>query len=288
MTRTRYDRDEVVLPMIVRDRAETIGDRPFLRDVTGGSLTYRELHERSLLWARALMRCGVEPGSTVVTMLHNTVENYAVWFGIAWAGAIEVPINVDLRGSVLAHQLNVAAADLIIADPSAITAIAESAPAVPTLRRVIEITDEEPEESAGRLLRLHRASVLTGLADAPSRPYADLQVWDIASVLYTSGTTGPSKGVLMPWAQLHAGQLLTAAAVSDGPSPNKVMYVTGPPNHVQAKGAVAVMAMLGGTALASARIQRESLLGRGRRTRRHRCRPDRVDGAVPARRAAPA
>ena len=135
MTRTRYDRDEVVLPMIVRDRAETIGDRPFLRDVIGGSLTYRELHERSLLWARALMRCGVEPGSTVVTMLHNTVENYAVWFGIAWAGAIEVPINVDLRGSVLAHQLNVAAADLIIADPSASTAIAESAPAVPTLRR---------------------------------------------------------------------------------------------------------------------------------------------------------
>ena len=74
-------------------------------------------------------------------------------------------------------------------------------------------------------------------------------MWDVASVMYTSGTTGPSKGVLMPWGQLHAGQMLTAAGISDGPGKDKVIYVTGPPNHVQAKGAVAAMAMLGGTAV---------------------------------------
>ncbi len=74
-------------------------------------------------------------------------------------------------------------------------------------------------------------------------------MWDVASVIYTSGTTGPSKGVLMPWGQLHAGQLLTVAGISNVPKDAKVLYVTGPPNHVQAKGGAAAMAMLGGIAV---------------------------------------
>ena len=242
---TTYSREEVVLPLLIRNRAETMGDQPYLRDVEGGSLTYGQLHERALLWARALMRLGVQPGERVVTMLHNTVENYAVWFGIAWAGAIEVPINVDLRGSVLTHQLNLPAAGIVIADSSAITNIAAVAENVPTLQRLVDRQDD-PNVNAGRLTRLSAAEVLADAPAEPARPYAQLQMWDVASVIYTSGTTGPSKGVLMPWGQLHAGQMLTVAGVNSGPSPNKVMYVTGPPNHVQAKGAAAAMAMLGG------------------------------------------
>ncbi|MGN6609655.1 MAG: AMP-binding protein [Jatrophihabitans sp.] len=243
----RYPRDEVVLPLVIEQRAGTIPDRPYLVDVEGGSSTYGELHARALLWARALMRLGVQPGARVVTMLHNTVENYALWFGIAWAGAVEVPVNVDLRGTVLAHQLRLPAAELVIADASAVANIMAAAESVPALQRVITL--QEPEDAAGRLTVLPVADVLAGVDDEPVRPYAELQPWDIASVIYTSGTTGPSKGVLMPWGQLHAGQMLTVTGVLGGPSPDKVMYVTGPPNHVQAKGAAAVMAMLGGVAV---------------------------------------
>ncbi len=162
---TTYRREDVILPLLIRERAEMYGDRPYLRDVEGGSLTYGQLHERALLWARALIRLGVQPGASVVTMLHNTVENYAVWFGIAWAGAIEVPINVDLRGSVLSHQLNLPAAEIVIADASAIANIVAQAENVPTLHRLVEM-QADPSVPAGRLTRLSVESVL---ADVPDR-----------------------------------------------------------------------------------------------------------------------
>lgn len=245
---TEFTREKAVLPLVVQHQAAITSDRPYLHDVHGGSYTFGELHERALLWARALIRTGVQPGDHVVTMLHNTVENYAVWFGLAWAGAVEVPINVDLRGSVLAHQLALPAAALVIADPSAVPAVAAAVPDVPTLRHLI-VMGRIGDLPAGPLEVLPVAQVLAEVPAEPARPYAEPQRWDVASVIYTSGTTGPSKGVLMPWGQLHAGQLLTAAGVSSGPSPEKVIYVTGPPNHIHAKGAVAAMAMLGGQAV---------------------------------------
>lgn len=245
---TEFSRDEVVLPLLVRRRAGTTPDRPYLVDVQGGSYTFGQLHERALLWARAVIRAGVQPGEYVVTMLHNTVENYAVWFGLAWAGAVEVPINVDLRGAVLAHQLALPAAVLVIADPSAVPAVLAARDGVPALRRLI-VLGADAGVHDDRLQVEPVAGFLAGLPAEPARPYTEPQRWDVASVVYTSGTTGPSKGVLMPWGQLHAGQLLTAAGVSSGPGPEKVIYVTGPPNHVHAKGAVAAMAMLGGRAV---------------------------------------
>jgi crotonobetaine/carnitine-CoA ligase len=115
---------------------------------------------------------------------------------------------------------------------------------VPTLEHLVVVGDAvEP----GSDLRATRSADLLAAAPAePSRPYADLATHDVASVMYTSGTTGPSKGVLMPWGQLHAAIILTASMIERGPVPDKVLYVNGPPNHVQAKGAVAAMAMVGG------------------------------------------
>ena len=106
------------------------------------------------------MAQGVQPGDAVVTMLHNTVENYAIWFGIAWAGCTEVPINVDLRGNVLTHQLNMARPLLVIADTSAVGNIAVAAPDVPTLRRVVDMTTEESAPDTGSLERIAVADFL--------------------------------------------------------------------------------------------------------------------------------
>lgn len=244
---TEFRREEVVLPLLVAERAAQAGEQLYLQDVTGGEATYRQLHERALRWARALMLLGVEPGERVVTMVHNTVENYALWLGIAWAGAIEVPINVAMQGSVLAHQLRLPGARVVVADEAAVPAIAAVADQVPELETVLG--QQAAPTSIGRLAGQASAELLAAAGDGPSRPYAELQPWHIASVIYTSGTTGPAKGVLMPWGQLHAGQLLTVAGIQAGPSPNKVIYVSGPPNHVQAKGAAAAMAMLGGVAV---------------------------------------
>jgi carnitine-CoA ligase len=226
VTPERFTDDELVLPRLVRGVAMREPERPLLRDVQGGRMSVGELHARALQWARALMAAGVEPGDRVVTMLESTAENFALWLGIAWAGATEVPINVDLLGGVLTHQLGVAAPRVVIAHPRAV-----------------------PHVQAAADVRLLPLEAVEDAPDEPARPYAELRGHDTASVMYTSGTTGPSKGVVMPWAQLHAGMTLTASMIARGPVADKVLYVNGPPNHVQAKGGVAAMAMIGGEVL---------------------------------------
>ena len=241
-----FDEDEVVLPRLIRSVAAREPERPLIRDVLGGSATVGELHERALHWARALMHEGVQPGDRVVSMMESTTENFALWLGIAWAGAVEVPINVDLLGDVLVHQLNTAKPRLAVAVPRALDHLLAAAPQVPTLEHVVVVGTELPDTERRATLS---TELLAAAPAAPSRPYADLAAHDIASVMYTSGTTGPSKGVLMPWGQLHAGMILTAGMIARGPLPHKVLYVNGPPNHVQAKGGVAAMAVVGGEVL---------------------------------------
>lgn len=242
-----YPDDEVVLPRLVRGIAERDPDRPWLLDVQGGSATVGELHDRALHWARALMHEGVRPGDHVVSMMESTTENFALWLGIAWAGAVEVPINADLLGGVLVHQLNTAAPRVVVAVPRALANLLAAAPQVPTIEHVVVVGDDRPATGGPRLTP--STDLLGAASGAPPRAYADLGTHDIASVMYTSGTTGPSKGVLMPWGQLHAGMILTASMIARGPVPHKVLYVNGPPNHVQAKGGVAAMAMVGGQVL---------------------------------------
>ena len=242
----QFDEDDVVLPRLIRVIAEREPGRPLLLDVRGGSATVGELHERALHWARALMHEGVQPGDHVVSMMESTAENFALWLGIAWAGAVEVPINVDLLGGVLVHQLNTAKPRVAVAVPRALANLLAAAPRVPTLEHVVVVGDDLP---ATDVRATRSTDLLAAAPGSPPRPYADLAAHDIASVMYTSGTTGPSKGVLMPWGQLHAGMILTAGMIARGPVPDKVLYVNGPPNHVQAKGGVAAMAIVGGQVL---------------------------------------
>src|SRR3546814_9651046 len=133
---------------------------------------------------------GVRPGDMVAVMLPNGLDFVRVWFGLCRLGAVAVLLNPELKGAFLEHQILNSGATLAIADAAAAARFAEIAPRIPALKTLL-LAEDAPG--------LPFATVpLDGWREAP--PYAGPmpRPRDIACIMYTSGTTGPSKGVLMP------------------------------------------------------------------------------------------
>src|SRR3712207_173816 len=90
---------------VLEQRAAEQPDREIVR-FRDGSLTYATLDERANRIANAFRDLGLTPGDKVAILLPNGPEFLATWFGVARAGLIEVPLNVGLRGDLLAYALN--------------------------------------------------------------------------------------------------------------------------------------------------------------------------------------
>ena len=110
----RYD-GEWVISSLIDDRAERFGDRRAVSAIDG-DLTYAEVRDRAQRVAGALAGLGVAPGDRVATMLPPSLDYLAAWFGVVWAGAVDVPVNVDFKGEFLRHVVGGSGAKVLIVD----------------------------------------------------------------------------------------------------------------------------------------------------------------------------
>ncbi|HVA30935.1 MAG TPA: ATP-dependent acyl-CoA ligase [Gaiellaceae bacterium] len=173
-------------------------------------LTYAEALERAATRGGALAAAGVGAGDRVAVMSENRLEVIELWLGCAWIGAVLVPINTAFRGPQLAHVLGDARAKLLVVEPELVQHLQHVAtPSVP--RWVFDETFPAPAEPA------ERAAV------GPSDP---------SMILYTSGTTGPSKGVVCPQAQWYWWGSKTGEAL--GVVEEDVLYTNLPLFHTNA------------------------------------------------------
>ena len=175
------------------------GAAPFIQAQDGPTLSYAEVDALANRVARGLLGLGVKPGERVAVMLPNGLEILLAWFGLCRAGAVSVFVNTAYKGIFLEHVLNNAGAGIALLHRDYAAALAESLPAAPRLKRVFIV-------GGGPLPRLPGVSVAPweALLDASAAPAGvEVSYRDVASIMYTSGTTGPSKGVLMPHAHLH-------------------------------------------------------------------------------------
>ena len=231
---------EVSLLKTLAERADACPDDVYVIDIEGHSLTYRQTLDQSRLWAAAYRRIGIRTGDHVVTMQHNTIDSLLGWLGLAWIGAVEAPINNDYRGALLAHALNLTEAPVMLLMERFLDRVLEVAGEVKRLERLV-IADGAP-------LRKSRFEITGGDAFlAGVAPEEDLELprpWDIMAVLFTSGTTGPSKAVRLPWAQIHA--MATGTYPVGDLGRHDVIYNPGPTYHVGAKAFPYLAALCGG------------------------------------------
>ncbi|WP_413805132.1 AMP-binding protein [Streptomyces sp. OE57] len=170
----------LTIPGLLQTAARTHGDRPFLRIGTTVR-TYRETREAAATMAGALAVQGCRPGERIAAMTGNRIELVDLFLGAAWLGAELVPLNTGLRGGGLRHALDQARATHLLAEDE-------------TAERV---------RTAGYRGTLWRAGAegTPRPGGGPAFPAAPVRPEDTACVLFTSGTTGTSRGVRCPHAQ---------------------------------------------------------------------------------------
>jgi crotonobetaine/carnitine-CoA ligase len=236
-----------VLPRLLARRAAETPDRIYLIEPGGASATYRELHGLGRRWATALHRLGVGRGGLVAALLPPSVTAIAAWLGLAWLGATPVAINPALRGEPLRRAVRRSGAQVCLIADQYLPAIEEVPAELPGGLRVVSVTTGAASPvryppGAGRIEDYLAAGGAVPERDGPSR--REPQPGDTATVLFTSGTTGLPKPVVVTWAQLHA------AASGHIPlhhlSAGDVWYSPFPLFHVSGLFPVYAMALTGG------------------------------------------
>jgi crotonobetaine/carnitine-CoA ligase len=192
------DRASWCLPELLAERARVHGDAPFLSFALGErDLTYAETAAAADVIAAGLARLGVGHGDRVLLMMRNRAEFVLAWLGAARLGAVQVPINVDYRGYFLEHLANTAAAGVMIVEDVLLPGIAASSERLEHLRTVV-VVGEHAELGAG-----FESVPFASLLDPAPLPATAVRSSDVGAIHFTSGTSGPSKGAVLPHALLH-------------------------------------------------------------------------------------
>ncbi len=234
--------DRTTYPQALARRAEWHPDRPYLEDVAGRRLTFSAAHAQALTWADALRRLGVQQGDRVAVLMPPSFEAAMAWLGAAWLRAVEVPINTNYRGELLRYLLLDSGSCILIADARYADRLGTVLPGLPNLRVVVLIGTSEVAPDVGADAGVEVIAGEQFLAGAvPATGLDEPQIWDIAGVLYTGGTTGPSKGVVIPWGFYRIG-----CAILDDLTPDDAFYAPFPMFHGIGKVALMSMAYSGG------------------------------------------
>jgi malonyl-CoA/methylmalonyl-CoA synthetase len=173
--------------------------RNFLATPGGVSLTYADMMALSARFASALVQLGVEPGDRVVAQVEKSVEALMLYLGALRAGAIFVPLNPAYTIAELEYFLGDAAPKIIVCDPSQLEKVTPVA-ANAGLRSVETLGADGHGSFVDRV-----AACAPTFADAARGPD------DLAVLLYTSGTTGRSKGAMLTHANLASNAEVLAA-----------------------------------------------------------------------------
>ncbi len=163
---------------------------------SGGALSFADLDERARRFAAFLERGGVGRGERVAVLAPNLPEFAVAYFGAIAAGAVAVPVNTRLAPPEVGYVLRDCAAAALVTTPPRLEAIAGEA--LPALRLRVTVRGEA------------KGSVPFPVAlEPPPRPApAEVEPDDVATLLYTSGTTGFPKGAMIT----HANCLFNAAS----------------------------------------------------------------------------
>lgn len=198
MYEAMFDSTRWSLPMVVSAQARRDGDKPFIVGIGEGTLSYRQTDEDAARVAGYLHRLGVKAGDRVVVMVPNGLDFIRIWTGLGRLGAIMVAINTGLSGPILESQIVRSKAAVAIVGGHCGQPFAAILPEALHVRTILTV-GETPFGAAIDRTVLPFADWRS--ANPYDGPYPGPA--DIACILYTSGTTGPSKGVLLPHAHCY-------------------------------------------------------------------------------------
>ena len=193
-----YPREERTVGRILARSAAELGDAALIVEVGGGTISYRQMDERASRIARGLAQLGIAKGDAVLFMMRDGIDLAALWCGLARRGAPEVPVNLAYRGAFLHCIVNDSLARTLVIDAGFLDRLEAVAEELTSLERCIvypELPAVLPAGIARRFEVLPFAALDGGEEDAVEEEGPTYR--DLIGIMYTSGTTGASKGVMV-------------------------------------------------------------------------------------------
>jgi carnitine-CoA ligase len=209
-------------------------------------LTFGDTWRETLRLARGLHELDVRPGDTVISMLDNVPDAVLLWFANNLLGAIHVPVNTAYKGEFLRHQIDDTGARLIVAEAEYADRILAIADGLPQARNLLRRGHGSMPSSS----RILVSSLDAHRRDKGKLPEVVVHPHDLTMLIYTAGTTGPSKGCMI--SHNYACNLARQGIESSGRRPEELNWTALPLFHLNATATSVLGSLLLGGACAIA------------------------------------
>ncbi|GAB6057302.1 AMP-binding protein [Desulfonatronum parangueonense] len=212
------------VPEVLSRGAVLFADRPAVGEVGGDALTYSELYSKVQEHSETLAQLGVGHGDRVAIYCENRPDWAVAYFAASFLGAVAVPILTEFHPSAVHHILRHSGAKVLLVSERCLNKLEGLNQQHLTVIVLDDYRILPPESLAGRVKGVIRSSFkdreklqalarqLTG-ESVPAAPGED----DLASIVYTSGTTGRAKGVMLSHRNLISDAWMTRQLVDLGP-----------------------------------------------------------------------
>lgn len=161
----------------------------------GRELTYQQLENRANRLARLLLGVGVRPGDRVGIYLAKSIESVVAVYGVLKAGAAYVPLASDVPATRLAYIIRNAGIGVLLTDRERATTWPQLLEPESTVEHLVCLNSPCPDVTEGLGVRVTEQEAVA--REKSMRPQVNVYSDDLAYVLYTSGSTGLPKGVML-------------------------------------------------------------------------------------------
>jgi len=190
--------DECVQRYMLDRLAREQPNKVFANFADGSEWSYAETRNLAIRMANAFRKLGVRQGDRVLVWLPNSADNLRIWFGLNYLGAVYVPINLAYKGNLLQHTLTLSEARFGVVHADLQERLGEIE--CKHLHEII-VLGGDPRLVEGLLV--HGRATLNSEDLTPPSLEREIAPWDLQSIIFTSGTTGPSRGVLSSYVHLY-------------------------------------------------------------------------------------
>ena len=227
-----YPLEERTIGRVLAEKAARIPDNVFLI-WEGEQITYGEIDALTNRYANGFSEHGVRHGDHVAVMLPNCPEFYAVTWGLGKIGAVVVPVNTAAKGDMLRYFIDHSDATSVVVDDEWVDRLAAVSSQLTKVTNYYYRGNRTIANCGLGRAGIDVAAFAVLESNDDSQPPLDAVAHDDTQlIMYTSGTTGPSKGVMCPHSQGHA--VGRATTIDFGYRPEDVLYTCLPLFHANA------------------------------------------------------
>lgn len=239
--------DGWVGPKILEQRAAVTPDKIFLNILNKRFFTYKVVNENSNQVGHYLQKLGIVKGDRVSVLLPNCEQYVFSWFGMHKLGVVQVPVNTSYKMDFLQYAIDFSDSRILITNNEYLERIVPIENQLPKLEKIIVFGNGQGIQNPG-IKKIPLLDFDEIKKEAKSNLDVEVTFADPERIMFTSGTTGRSKGVFRAHAAAYwsARNYIKVCEVTE----NDVLFTSLPLFHANAQALTVMPALVAGASVA--------------------------------------